>query len=91
MLRSTRDLTADFQRAAARVVGQADDHLPRSTALGHCYVGAVVLHGDDGVVVTAVHAASVVGSFPHLAVCVRNARAVSAGYRNKHGSRRTEG
>lgn len=60
VLRTPRALTADFLRAAAGVVGQADDHLPCSTALRHRYVGAVVLHGDDGVVVAAVHAAGIV-------------------------------
>lgn len=45
----------------------------------HRHIGAVVLHRDDGVVVAAVHAAGVLGGFPHLTVCTRNARTVSAG------------
>lgn len=54
-----RGLTADFLRAAAGVVSQADDHLPGATAHRGRHTGAVVLHGDDGVVVAAVHAAGV--------------------------------
>lgn len=74
-----RDLTADFLWAAADVVGQADDHLRRSMAHRHRHIGAVVLHWDDGVVVAAVHAAGILGGFPHLTVCTRNTRTVSAG------------
>lgn len=77
-------LTADFVRAAAGVVGQADDHLPCSTAHRCRHAGAVVLHGDDGVVVAAVHAAGVFRGLPHFAVCMRNARAVGAGCTHKH-------
>lgn len=76
-------LTADFLWAAAGVVGQADHHLSCSMALRQRRVGAVVLHGRDGVVVAAVHAAGVVGGLPHLAVGARSPRAVGAGCRQK--------
>lgn len=78
------ELTADFVRTAACVVGHADDHLPRSMANRHRHAGAVVLQGYDRVVVAAVHAAAVLRGFPHLAVCAGNARAVSAGCRQKY-------
>lgn len=71
--------TADFPWAAAGVVSQADDHLSRPTARGRGRAGAVVLHGDDGVVVTSVHAAAVFGGLPNLAVRTRDAGAVGAG------------
>lgn len=74
-----RSLTADFLRAAAGVIGQADDHLTSTMAHRHRHVGAVVLHRDDGVVVAAVHAAGIFRGFPHLAMCTRNAGAVGAG------------
>lgn len=51
--------TADFLRTAAGVGGQADDGLSRPLARGRGHAGAVVLHGDDGVVVTPVQAAAV--------------------------------
>lgn len=75
-----RSLTADFLRAAAGVIGQTDDHLTSTTAHRHRHVGAVVLHRDNGVIVAAVHAAGILRGLPHLAVCTRNAGAVSAGY-----------
>lgn len=71
-------------RAAAGVVGQTDDHLPCSMARRRRHAGAVVLHGNDGVVVAAVHAAGVFRGFPHITVCARNAGAVSAGCRHTH-------
>lgn len=78
-LRDPLSLTADLVWAAADVVCQADDHLPGSMAHRRHHVGAVVLHRNDGVVVAAVHAAGVLGGFPDLAVCTRDAGAVGAG------------
>lgn len=71
--------TADFPRAAAGVVSQADDGLSRPAAHGRRHAGAVVLHRDDGVVVASVHAAAVSRGFPNLAVRTRKAGAVGAG------------
>lgn len=64
MFRNPRGLTAHFLRAAAGVVGQTDDHLPCAMAHRRHHVGAVVLHGNDGVIVAAVHAAGVLRGFP---------------------------
>lgn len=71
--------TTDFLRAAAGVVSQTDDHLSCPMAHWRGHTGAVVLHGDNGVVVAEVHAAPIFRGLPNLAVRTGNAGAVSAG------------
>ena len=73
-------LTTGLLGTAAVVVGQADDHLPCSMAHGQGHSRAVVLHGLDGVVVTAVHAAAVFRRLPKLPVGMGNTGAVRACY-----------
>lgn len=70
--------TTGFLWAAALVVGQADDHLSGSLALGLGHLGAVVLHRHDGVVLTPVHTAAVFGGLPHLPHGTRGPEAVGA-------------
>ena len=78
LLRSGLGLTTGLLGTAAVVVGQADDHLPCSTAHGQSHSRAVVLHGLDGIVVTAVHAAAIFRRLPKLAVGMGNTGAVCA-------------
>lgn len=77
-------LTTDFLWATAGVISQTDDHLPCSTACRRHHAGAVVFHGNDGVIVAAVHAAGILRGFPNLTMCMRNATAVSAGCRQTY-------
>lgn len=83
-INNSHGLTTDFLRAAAGVVGQADDHLSHTMAHWRRHFGAVVLHWDNGLVVTAVHTTGITRGFPHLTMCMRNARAISAGCRHTH-------
>lgn len=64
---------------AAGLVGHADDHLSSPLAHRLRQTGAVVLHGQDGVIVAAVHAAAVPGGFPDLTIGAGNTSTVCAG------------
>lgn len=86
---SDPSLTAEFMWAAAGVIGQANNNFTGSYAHWHSHTGAVVLHWDHRVVVTAIHAAGVPGGLPHLTVRSGNAGTVSAGCQQKSNKKKS--